>query len=269
MKLVVLLFAVCACAERPAAPAERRVVSLHDVTTELVVALGATDRLVGIAAPVDLDDATIGAVAGVPRVDGLEAILALRPSVVLGTAVVAAQDPALVARLREAGVEVFLGDPAGLEDVFGLADAVAARLGVDGAPLATQLRARAAAITPASGSPVPVFVYDCCDPPFTTGGGTVLNDLIARAGGANVFADLDADWTHVSWEAVVARRPALIVVDAYRYEGQGDVDAKLRAVHAIPSLATVPTVVLPLGEALGGVRSVDGLARLRAAIGGG
>jgi len=165
-------------------------------------------------------------------------------------------------------VEVFLGDPAVLDDLYGVVRDVAARLGVDAAPLVTQLRARVAAIAPASGAPVPVFVYDCCDPPFTTGGGTVLNDLITRAGGENVFADLDADWTHVAWEAVVARRPALIVVDAYRDEGQGDVDAKLRAVHAIPSLATVPTVVLPLGEALGGVRSVRGLERLRAAIGG-
>jgi iron complex transport system substrate-binding protein len=97
----------------------------------------------------------------------------------------------------------------------------------------------------------------------------VLHDLIDRAGGANVFGDLAAGWTHVSWEDVVARRPELVVIHSYRHDGQGDVADKLRAVRAIAPLAELPTVVVPLGCSLGGLRSVEGLARLRAAIGGG
>jgi iron complex transport system substrate-binding protein len=94
----------------------------------------------------------------------------------------------------------------------------------------------------------------------------VLNDLIARAGGTNVFSDLRADWAHVSWEEVVARKPELIVVHAYRYEGQGDAAEKQRALRQIPGLETVPTAVLPLGCSLGGLRSGEGLQRLRAAL---
>jgi iron complex transport system substrate-binding protein len=115
---------------------------------------------------------------------------------------------------------------------------------------------------PPSRGPVPVFIYDCCDPPFTAARRTVINDVLERAGGRNVFADLEADWTKVSWEQVIARRPRLVIVHAYDYEGQGDVAAKERQLRALPSLAGLPTTTLPLGLSLGGIRSVDALERL-------
>jgi iron complex transport system substrate-binding protein len=111
-----------------------------------------------------------------------------------------------------------------------------------------------------------VFVYDCCDPPFSAGGRGVLNQLIERAGGHNIFADLDDDWASVSWEEVLARRPELVVVHAYDYAGQRDVDGKRAELAKIPSLAGLPTVTLPLGCALGGLRSAEGLERLRRAL---
>jgi ABC-type Fe3+-hydroxamate transport system substrate-binding protein len=250
-----------------------RVVSLHDVTTELVVALGAADRLVGVAEPVEVQAEVSAAIARVPRVGDLESILAVHPTIVVGLAIVAAQDPALVARLREAGVAVWLAEPTTLDDVFAVTREVAARIGVG--PAGDRLAARLASGTAARPVPDParhrvrVFVYDCCDPPFTAGGKTLLNDLIRRAGGDNVFADLAAAWTHVSWEEVLARRPELVVIDAYHHDGQGEVADKQRAVRAISALAALPTVVVPLGCALGGPRSLEGLARLRAAIGAG
>lgn len=267
----VLLLLCTACVDRGEAPprsALPRVVSLHDVTTEMVVALGAADRLVGIDDPVDLDAGARDAISAVPRVAGLESILSVHPDVVLGLGVVAERDPELVARLRQKGIVVALADPATLEDVYSLTRLTAERVGAvaAGEKLIQRLRSQAGEHAPATGRPPRVFVYDCCDPPFTAGGKTVLTDLIARAGGTNIFADLDADWTHVSWEEVVTRRPELVVIHAYRYEGQGDASDKEKTLRAMSSLAGVPVVVLPLGESLGGLRSLDGLARLRAAI---
>jgi iron complex transport system substrate-binding protein len=189
---------------------------------------------------------------------------------VLGLGVVAEREPELVSRLRQSGIEVHLVDPATLEDVAELTRWVAERVGAGarGEELLARLRAGGAEQVRARAEPLRVFVYDCCDPPFTAGGKTVLSDLIARAGGRNVFGELDADWTHVSWEEVVARKPELIVVHAYRYEGQGDVADKQRALGAVPMLGAVPTTVLPLGCSLGGLRSLEGLARLRSAIAG-
>lgn len=273
--LLGLLLAAC---ERGPAPGAAqaghvtRIVSLHDVTSELVVALGAQAQLVGIEEPVDATDALKQQLQRVPRVSGLESILASRPDLVLGLGVLGERDPELVSRLRQAGVEVHLDQPLSLDDVDARTRWVSQRLGIEErgeqvvAALHAQVDGPTADAPPAQ--PLRVFVYDCCDPPFTAGGRTVLSDLIARAGGRNVFAALPTDWAHVSWEDVVARKPELIVVHAYRYEGQGDAADKQRALRAIPGLEQVPTAVLPLGCSLGGLRSGEGLTRLRAAMQG-
>jgi len=257
-----------------------RVVSLHDVMTELLVAMDAADRLVGVDEPVDVSAEVTAALTRVPRVGDLESILAVRPALVIGLHITAAKDPELVARLRQAGIEVYLADPRTLDDVLSMIRAVGARIGAAAAgdQLASRLQSAATAIAPAPWSsgqpmgtseqtaPTRVFVYDCCDPPFTAGGSSVLGDLIARAGGVNVFADVAEAWTHVSWEQVVERRPELVVINAYAFAGQGDAADKQRAVRAISALATLPTVVIPLRDSLGGIHSVEGLALLRAAI---
>jgi iron complex transport system substrate-binding protein len=262
--LIVLVLA--GCGERVAALGPVRVVSLHEVTTEMVVALGARARLVGVSDPVDAKAELLHELQGVARVDGLESILATRPTVVLGLQTVAEQAPEIVAGLKERGIAVWLGNPATLADMHAMVREIARRVGEDdaGAALVRRLEAREAGAVPAR--KLRVFVYDCCDPPFTAGGRTVLTDLIRRAGGENVFADLADDWTHVSWEAAVERKPELAIVNAYAFDGQGDVDAKVAALHKIRALEEVPVVVVPLGEALGGLRSVDGLLRLRQAF---
>jgi iron complex transport system substrate-binding protein len=269
--VAVLLLALVACTERGARTGTRaplRVVSLHDVTTELVVALGSTSRLVGVGEPVDVSPDVQAQIRDVTRVGGLESIRAVEPDVVLGLGVVADRDPELVKSLRKAGIDVYLADPATLEDVFALTRAVAERVGASsrGEQLVSGLRAQVAKLGAAEPARRRVFVYDCCDPPFTAGGRTVLADLIARAGGQNIFADLDADWTHVSWEEVLVRRPELIVIHAYRHDGQSDVAGKKAALAQRTALAGTPTLVLPLGYSLGGIRSVEGLRRLHAAV---
>jgi iron complex transport system substrate-binding protein len=240
------------------------VVSLHDVTSEIVVALGGAPRLVGVSEPMAPRVAWHAAIAATPRVGGLEAIVALRPTLVLGLAVVAEQDAELVAGLRAAGVEVVLYAPATLADVAAMVDDLGARLGRATVAAAVAAPLRTAPASPPGRRPR-VLVYDCCDPPFTAGGRAVLSDLIARAGGANVFADLDDDWTHVSWEVATARRPELVVVHDYAWPGQADLAGK-RAALARAGLGDVPVVVLPLTLSLGGLGSGEALARLRAAI---
>jgi iron complex transport system substrate-binding protein len=261
----------CSGPARPGAAGERpRVVSLHDVTTEMVVALGAGAQLVGIAELFDATPALHRAVAEIPRVGALETILAQRPTAVIGLAITAERDPELTRALRDAGIDVHLPALDSLEQVYRAIGAVADRVGAGaaGVRLAGDLRARIEEETATAARPVRVFVYDCCDPPFTAGGRTVLAELIRRAGGRNLFADLDAAWTHVSWEEVVARRPEFVLISAYRHAGQGEVADKRRALAAIPGLAGLPWAVLPLGCALGGLRSTEGLARLRRALRG-
>ena len=244
-------------------------VSLHDVTTEVVVSLGAVDQLVGAAEPVDATAETRQALATVPRVSGLESIVMAQPSLVLGLQVIETADPDLLRRLREEGIAVRLFSLANLSDVYAMTRQIGAQVGRAAAANAL-VQTLAGQVEEASASPrrrLRVFVYDCCDPPFTAGRQTVLNEMIARAGGQNIFADLDAAWAHVTWEDVVSRTPEFVVIHAYAHAGQGDVDAKGAMLRRFPSLAQLPTTVLPLGCSLGGLRSAEGVQRLQAAWG--
>jgi iron complex transport system substrate-binding protein len=245
-----------------------RVVSLHDVTTEMVVALGGVDRLVGVAPPVDAPPGVAEATHGVAQVEGLESVLAVRPTLVLGLAVVQARDPEPVARLRAAGIEVLLPRLETLDDVTALVRQIGSRLGrmPQAERLVADLQRRAGDATAPTRTAPRVFVYDCCEPPFTAGRHAVLTDLIRRAGGRNVFESLDADWTHVSWEEALAQKPQLVVVHAYLDAGQPDMPAKLEAVRRV--FGPVPVLVLPLRSSLGGLASVETVGRLRDALRG-
>ncbi|MEV0259863.1 ABC transporter substrate-binding protein [Streptomyces sp. NPDC050617] len=115
--------------------------------------------------------------------------------------------------------------------------------------------------------PVSVFVYDSGDSSaFTAGGQGLGNDIIRRAGGRNVFADVEKSFADVSWERVIARKPDVVVI--YDYGGTS-VAAKKERLLNDPALKNVPAIknkrfaVLPLSSAVLGVRAadaVDGLA---------
>ncbi|MBW1603393.1 ABC transporter substrate-binding protein [Streptomyces sp. JJ66] len=67
-----------------------------------------------------------------------------------------------------------------------------------------------------------VFLYDAGqDKPFTSGQYAGPHDIITKAGGDHVMADLEDSWVTVGWETVVERDPEIIVINDY-----GDVSAE-------------------------------------------
>jgi ABC-type Fe3+-hydroxamate transport system substrate-binding protein len=64
---------------------------------------------------------------------------------------------------------------------------------------------------PAVGRRPKVLLLVWEQPPMTIGGGSFLNELVERAGGANLFADVASSAGTVSIEAVAARDPDLIL----------------------------------------------------------
>ena len=244
-----------------------RVISLHDVTTELVVALGGTARLVGMSGLVDASDDLLAATAAVPRVGELETLLAVEPDLVLGLEIVRSKSPDLVASLERHGKSVYLPALTSVTDVETLIREVSRRLKKEseGERLLVDLAAQIGAPV-ASSEPPRVFVYDCCDPPFTAGKRTVLSDLIARVGGRNVFGDLDAAYTHVSWEEVLKRKPTLVVVHTYGEEASRDAGSKIALLGALDALRELPVTVMPLRYSLGGLKTGEAAAVLRSAL---
>lgn len=111
--------------------------------------------------------------------------------------------------------------------------------------------------------PVPVFLYDSgTDQPFTAGSQVPPNEIIEFAGGRNVFADLDARWTQVSWEAVVQAAPEVIIILDY---GDQPAEDKIEFLRTSPVTRNLPAVVadqfyvLNYNEGISGPRNVDGL----------
>jgi iron complex transport system substrate-binding protein len=198
---------------RLSAPA-KRVISLIPSATETIIALGATDRIVGrtrydVAHEVD----------SVPSVGGgldpsVEAIVALHPDVVIGWT----DDKRRVIRTRLAAlhVPVFSLRTQDTSDVFRGIRNLGALLGRDSAAtvLAASIRAtlddvrRAVADRPQRN--VMFVIYP--DPPMTAGPGTFIDQLISVAGGRSVFSDLREPWPTLSMEEVVRRQPDLLII---------------------------------------------------------
>ncbi len=256
--------------EQPVLPGNPRVISLHDVTTEVVIALGGASLLVGVEEPVDATAEVREAIARVPRVGGLESLVAEKPDVVLGLDIVRQKDPDLVRALERGKTVVYLPMVATIDDAAAMIREVGRLIGASASAvrLLERFEEGVRPLALGSRSPTRVFVYDCCDPPFTAGRRTVLSDLIERAGGENIFADHDGAWMHVSWEEVIERRPAHVIVDEYRDGSSSEASAKVAALRRMAELRSLPVTMMPLRQCLGGLGAIEGAALLRAALGG-
>jgi len=185
------------------APA-RRVVSLIPATTELLFAIGAGASLVGRTSYCDYPPAA----KAVPDLgDGIkpsiEAVLAQRPDLV--TLYNSGQNAAVAGRLRELGIPTLR-----VNTVARILGTVTGRQrGADSVAAAFDT-ALAAATRPAKGPRPRILLLVWEQPPMTIGRGSFLHELVERAGGENLFADVAASSGVVSIEAVAARDPDLI-----------------------------------------------------------
>ena len=237
---LVLALLVAGCGGAPTPPPAgppARVVSLAPSATEIVYALGAGARLVGVCGQCDRP----AEVAQVPRVGGylapsVEATLAVRPDLVI--AVPSPGNREAVRAIERAGVRVLVVRDRTLGDLWDSIPALAGALGIPeaGDGLVTDLRqrldgvrARLAGVTPRR-----VLVVVDHNPLVVVGGGTLQDELITIAGGTNVVRDVGAAWPTITLELVVARAPE-VIVDA----GMGDEGA---AAGLFAGLTTVPAV---------------------------
>ncbi|GHH32203.1 ABC transporter substrate-binding protein [Streptomyces candidus] len=114
--------------------------------------------------------------------------------------------------------------------------------------------------------PVSVFAYDSGDKTASTAGGKgIANEMITRAGGTNVMADVPKPFADASWEQVVTRKPDVIMIIDY---GSTTVEQKKKRLLDDPALKDVPAIknkkfaVMPLSELVVGVRAPAAIERL-------
>ena len=215
--ILAIAISVLACRgpERPSASpagAPRRVVTLAPNLTEIVFALGAGDRLVGVSEYSDYP----AAARSIPRVGGLEVdpekVAALRPDLVLAIAEGNAQGA--VRALEAAGLPVTVTPSGSLDAVLQSIRMVGERLGVpeEGRRLADRLAARRQAVRErVSGRPHPAaLLLVWPDPPQAAGGETFLNDVLTEAGARNLVGDRRG-WPVLSREYLATAPVALLV----------------------------------------------------------
>lgn len=126
------------------------------------------------------------------------------------------------------------------------------------------------ATLPALAEPVPVFVYDSGeDKPFTSGAYGMPTALIEAAGGTNIMEDVTSSWVEIGWEPVIERNPEVIVIVNY---GNVTAEQKIDFMKSNPAFAAIPAVandrfvVLEYVEATPGPRNIAAVKRLATAF---
>ncbi len=193
----------------------QRIVSLAPNLTETVYALGAGDRLVGDTTYCDYPEAAKAvAKVGDTLHPSLERIIALRPQLILVST--ASQLETFTAQLQERCISVYVTDPRDLEAVFrsitNLGELLDER--EQAGKLVANLRARSAIVEQAVKTPPPVKVFYQLSraPLYTAGRDSFVTDLIKRAGGESVTADVAGAWPRYSDEAALAAHPEAIIM---------------------------------------------------------
>lgn len=106
----------------------------------------------------------------------------------------------------------------------------------------TQLAQVQAAI-PANRTPPRVFVYDSgTDQPFSVGRNAAAQDVIAKAGGKNIFDDVNDSWTRVSFESAADRNPQVILINDYGVGPANTVAAKEEFLRKHPLMSNTTAV---------------------------
>lgn len=190
-----------------------RIIAVNALYTEIVVDLGAFDRLVAVADSPDNPAVTSGLPSvGLAAAPNVELIVGFEPDLVLGASDWGGERPALEA----AGITVLTTPWLGsVPDIFTTIESIAAAIGSDaeGATLIGRIaREIVDAETLILGAPAvtAAFLYAGSPDalPFASGAEAIESELILRAGGANVFAGIQS--AQVSFESILEKNPDVI-----------------------------------------------------------
>lgn len=266
------------------APPER-IVTVKSSTTELVLALGAADRLVGAAFldgpfPPDLAEAGADVPILSERAPSAEVVLAAEPDLVFAgwESHFAADTIGDRAELADLGVATYVApaacqgdgyrpDPLTFDDVFAHVLEAGELLGAreEAAALVEEQRAALAEVEPSTADLTALWYSSGSDTPFVGGGSGAPQMIMDAVGLENIAADIDAGWGSIGWETVAAAEPDVVVlVDS----AWNTAEHKIEVLESNPVTAALPAVaegrylVVEFAATEAGVRNVDAVASL-------
>lgn len=237
----VLLMGSVGFGARTEAEEARRIVVVGGALTEVVYALGAQDRIVGVDTTSSYPPETEAlAKVGYMRRLSAEGVLSLKPDLVLAAA--DAGPPSVLDSLGAAGVAVrtapdndsidgvyekirFVGETLGQEDK---AEALVEQVRAEMASVAEQIAA-------AKDAPKVLFLISAGGAPIAAGDDTSAATVIEKAGGRNAVIGFEG-YKPLSMEAAVAAQPDVVLVPTHAVAMMGGEAAIL----ARPELQATP-----------------------------
>jgi iron complex transport system substrate-binding protein len=196
-----------------------RIVSLAPSNTEILFAIGAGEKVVGVtdfcnypynfSAWIEAGNMTsIGSYYG----PSIEPIVALDPDLVLATS----GSLAAAENLHELGYNVLVVESKTLDGVLQDILLIGRATGQDiqAASLVTEMRERIDNVTNpvAVATTTPKVYHEVWNEPImSVGPGTFIDEIITMAGGENIFNDATTSWPTVSSEAIITKNPDVMV----------------------------------------------------------
>jgi iron complex transport system substrate-binding protein len=266
--------------------APQRVVTIKSTSTEMMLALGLGDRIVGTAfqdgpVPEQWAEAAAGIPSLAPKMPNEESVLEAEPDLVYAGWESAFSPDAAGARDELAGLGVAsYVQPAAcqsaeqptkldFDEVFREIEEAGAIFGVPDAAAAVvaEQRAQLAGIEQASGAPTALWWSSGTDTPYVGAGIGAPQLLLETAGLVNIAADVDSTWSPLGWEAIIAADPDVIVlVDSDWNSAQHKIDYLTGnpATAAMTAVQQQRYIVVPFAASEAGVRSVEAAASIAA-----
>ena len=262
--------------------APKRVITIKSTSTEMLLALGLGDRIVGTAfqdGPVP--DEWAAEAKDLPSISDMmpseEVVLDLQPDLVYSGwesafSPDAAGDRAELATLgvgsyvqpaacRSADVPSKLT----FDEVFREIEEVASIFRVDPSKLVDEQKAQLAAITPDDRGLTALWYSSGEDIPYV-GAGTGAPELVLDTVGlTNIAGDIDQTWTSLGWEAIVDADPDVIVLIDADWHTAASKIAMLESNPATAKLSAVQNdryLILPFPSGEAGVRTVSAAVSL-------
>lgn len=212
--LPVSLTLLFGCGERVSKTSHQRIVSLVPSVTEILFALGAEEKLVGVTTFCDYpEEARLKLKVGDFSNPSIERILALEPDLVFATA---PEQLRIVESLRNLGIRTEIVDPESIDEILESIRRIGelaqkenrAREIID--EIAEEKRMLENLVENVEKKPK-VYIELDVNPLFTAGRSSFVNQLIELAGGENVV-ESDMPYLPINSEVVVANDPEVIVL---------------------------------------------------------
>ncbi len=211
--------------------APSRAITTNQHTTELMLALGLQDSMVGSAY---IDDFILPeyleAYDNVPvlaeKYPSKEVILASEPDFIFAGFASAFRETAAGPQpdLKKLGIATYLSlavcrdEDDSMQDVYDDISNISRIFEVPKrgdaliASMKSDIESLTSKIEP-SGAPIRVFLYDSDeDAPYTSVCCAMFTDLIESVEAKNIFDDVDGTWATVNWEEVIERDPQVIIL---------------------------------------------------------